>query len=79
MEGGPCAPNAGQTHRTVGPMTEPWRLEELRQARWTKVLEGIPKCQVCREPILQEEAVRLEEKWYCDRCLRQSRREVEQE
>ena len=34
--------------------------------RW---LDSLPKCCECREPIQQEDAVRIDGHWYCDECL----------
>lgn len=32
-------------------------------------LERLPKCHNCGEPIQQEYAVRIDHKWYCDKCI----------
>ncbi len=63
----------------VEKMTEPWVLEQLRQDRWDKILARRPRCCLCLEPILQDEALVLAEKYYCDRCLDRHRQEVEPE
>ena len=34
-----------------------------------RMLERLPKCDQCEQPIQQEMAVRISGKWYCDSCL----------
>lgn len=58
-------------------MTEPWVLEQRRQERWDKILARRPRCCLCLEPILQDEALVLAGNYYCDRCLDRHRQEVE--
>ena len=40
-------------------------------------LEQLPCCEECGERIQQEDAVRLNGKWYCDECLREFRTTIE--
>lgn len=41
--------------------------------RWdrgqAKLLERLPECCVCGEPIQQDDAVRIGGDWYCDGCI----------
>lgn len=46
--------------------------------RIQKMLARLPKCHFCGEPIQQEDAVRIDGKWYCDRCLNDSRENIEE-
>ena len=41
-----------------------------------RMLERLPKCCQCGQPIQQEMAVRISGKWYCDSCLDVYFREV---
>lgn len=47
--------------------------EEMRRA---KMLERLPKCGLCEDHIQQEDAVRIDGKYYCDNCLKSSREEI---
>lgn len=47
--------------------------EEKRRA---KMLERLPRCCLCGDPIQQEDAVRIDDKYYCDNCLKSSREEI---
>ena len=37
--------------------------------KMSRLLERLPKCSCCENPIQQEKAVRIDGKWYCDECL----------
>lgn len=37
-------------------------------------LKDLPVCDLCGEPIQQDDAVCIDGKWYCDNCLREERR-----
>lgn len=37
----------------------------------------LPLCAVCREPIRQEDAVKIVSSWYCDECLKNMREWIE--
>lgn len=45
--------------------------------RWddeqSRMLERLPKCERCGEPIQQESAVRIDNDYYCDECLAEMR------
>lgn len=42
-----------------------------------KCREKLPCCHICDEHIQQEFAVLLDDKWYCDDCLREARHYIE--
>ena len=46
-------------------------------AEQQKLLERLPKCCCCDEPIQQEQAVRIDGRWYCDGCLQDMRENTE--
>lgn len=39
-------------------------------------LKDLPVCAECGEPIQQDDAVFLNGEWYCDSCVRHSRRNI---
>lgn len=51
-----------------------WEAEERRKEH---LLERLPECELCGEPIQQEDAVCLCGSWFCDDCLNSNRREIE--
>ena len=52
-------------------------LDALRYNSWESEQESkLPKCSCCGEPILQEDAVYIDD-WICDECLKTSRRLIE--
>ena len=70
--------NTKRSPKGAARMTEPWLLEQQRQDRWDAILARRPRCCLCGEPILEPEALVLEEKFYCDRCVSRCRQEVEE-
>ena len=57
-------------------MTEPFVLELRRQAKWDRFLQRRPKCALCGEPILEDEALVLEGRFYCGACVSWNTEEV---
>ena len=41
-----------------------------------EALNRLPRCSLCGEPIQQEDAVNIDNDWFCDDCLKDSRRDV---
>lgn len=41
-------------------------------------LRRLPVCCDCKDHIQQESAVRINGKWFCDRCLEDMREEIEE-
>lgn len=58
-------------------MIEPWMLERARQNRWDKHLRGRPRCALCGEPILEDQALALDGRYYCEACVYWHTEEVE--
>lgn len=50
---------------------------ERHDAEQQKLLEKLPVCHRCGDPIQQERAVKLEGHWYCDACLDDMREDTE--
>ena len=50
---------------------------ERYDAEQQKLLEKLPVCYCCDEPIQQEQAVRIDGFWYCDGCLDDMREDTE--
>lgn len=50
-------------------MVEPWMLDLRRQEKWNRLLERRPRCALCGEPILEDEALVLEGRFYCGTCV----------
>lgn len=50
---------------------------ERHDAEQQKLLEKLPVCYCCGEPIQQEKAVKVEGHWYCDGCLDDMREDTE--
>lgn len=48
-----------------------WDMERERRR------EQLPCCEECGEHIQQEDAVYLDDKWYCDDCLKKARKTIE--
>jgi len=46
-------------------------------AEQEEALNKLPKCKICGEPIQQEDAVCICGNWYCDDCLDDCRKAVE--
>lgn len=44
---------------------------DRQEAAWRR---HRPRCERCREPIVQESAVFIGGEWYCDECLDECRR-----
>ena len=42
-----------------------WEMHDREEAEW---LESLPKCKCCGQPIQQEQAVCIEEGYYCEDC-----------
>ena len=51
-----------------------WEAEESRKEQ---LLELLPECELCGEPIQQEDAVYICGMWFCDDCLDNNRKEIE--
>lgn len=49
---------------------------ERYDAEQEERIKHLPVCCCCRERIQQEDAVRIENDWYCDRCLDEMREET---
>lgn len=47
---------------------------EAEQERW---LQTLPVCDCCGEHIQQDDALYLDDKWYCDECLDKRRRWID--
>ena len=51
--------------------------------RWdraqAKLLERLPVCECCGDPIQQDDAVRIGGAWYCDDCIDDMREPIEEE
>lgn len=58
------------------PMTEAWAVDLQRQKQWDRFLKRRPKCALCGEPILEDEALVLEGKFYCLPCVSWNTEEV---
>jgi formylmethanofuran dehydrogenase subunit E len=50
---------------------------ERHDREQAKLLEKLPVCYRCDNPIQQERAVCIDGFWYCDECLEHYRREVD--
>lgn len=48
-------------------------------AEQQKELEKYPICSRCEEPIVQEDAVKIGNDWYCDRCLDEMREYISED
>jgi len=58
-------------------MVEPWMLERQRQNAWDQYLRRRPKCVLCGEPILEDQAFALNGQYYCEECVFWHTEEVE--
>ena len=56
-------------YRTDDPLSDFYK-HDAEQTEWLKKL---PKCERCGEPIQQEDAVHIDDKYYCDECLAEMR------
>ena len=50
---------------------------EVYTAEMEDALRDLPVCECCEEPIQQDDALYLDDKWYCDDCLRKNRRMID--
>lgn len=57
-------------------MTEGWALDLERENKWERFLKRRPKCALCGEPILEDEALVLEGRAYCGACVSWNTEEV---
>lgn len=57
-------------------MRDAYDLHVENEARLERKLARLPKCILCREPIQQEDVVRIGYAYYCDDCLKDSREEI---
>lgn len=56
---------------------DPIRDSMARDAEYELWLSDRPICQCCGEHIQDESAVYLDGKWYCDKCLKDNRRYID--
>lgn len=59
------------------PMAEPWMLDQQRQDRWERYLRRRPRCALCGEPILEDRALVLDGRFYCEACVYWNTEEVD--
>lgn len=57
-------------------MTEAWAADLQRQRQWDRLLARRPRCALCGEPILADEALILEGTFYCLPCVSWNTEEV---
>ena len=57
-------------------MTAPWALDLQRQEKWDRFLKRRPRCALCGGPILEDEALVLDGKFYCLPCVSWNTEEV---
>lgn len=50
-------------------MTQPWEADRVRERKWERFLTKRPKCALCGAPIMEDEALVLEERYYCGACV----------
>lgn len=60
-------------------MMDNYDLWEAAEKRAYKKVRRRPHCEICDEPIQQDDAVFIGGDWYCDECLHDSRRWIEEE
>lgn len=60
-------------------MKDAYDLHVENEERLAKMLARLPKCVLCREPIQQEDVVRIGYAYYCDGCLKDCRESIEVE
>lgn len=60
-----------------GGIPDNYDLWEAHDRERTRLIEQLPVCFHCEQPIQQEMAVCLDGTWYCDECLENNRVEVE--
>ena len=47
------------------------------EQRKQQLLDRLPECELCGDPIQQEDAVCLDGYWFCDNCLKENRKDIE--
>ena len=50
---------------------------EANERRLEQIIELLPICEECGNPIQQEDAVYIGGAWYCDDCLNENRKDIE--
>ena len=47
------------------------------EQRKQQMLDRLPICKLCGDPIQQKDAVCLDGNWICDNCLKENRKDIE--